>query len=269
MVPRAFGKRSAYPTMPAIDRRLQPPPSHDDSFMMAYQPIVNVTDNRIFAYEALVRGVHGERAATLFANIPEEDRIDFDAACRRQAIRTACSLCMESKLSVNISPEAICTNLNGPMDTLQAAHSLGFRSCNLILEITERSAIPDLQRIRRCLEPLRSEGVLIAIDDFGAGYNGLNTLVSLKPNIVKIDLGLVDGIETCEIRQAVVSSLLDACGRLGILVVAEGVETATQHRVLRGLGVELMQGYLLARPAVGALPSLESAAIAPMLAAKD
>ena len=96
---------------------------------------------------------------------------------------------------------------------------------------------------------------MTAIDDFGAGYAGLNLLAEFQPDIVKLDMALVRGIDTNLPRQAIIAGILGICRMLNVRVIGEGIETVGEMQTLRDLGVELMQGYLFARPAFEELPS--------------
>jgi EAL domain-containing protein (putative c-di-GMP-specific phosphodiesterase class I) len=104
--------------------------------------------------------------------------------------------------------------------------------------------------IREC----RKQGLRIAIDDFGAGYSGLNLLAEFQPGIIKLDRQLMQAIDGSRPRQAIVRGVLSVCRDLDILPVAEGVETEAEFRTLRAMGIDLFQGYLFARPAFEALP---------------
>lgn len=108
----------------------------------------------------------------------------------------------------------------------------------------------------------QQRGLLTAIDDFGAGYSGLNLLAEFQPNLVKLDMALVHDIDRNHARQAIVGGVLGTCRALGVQVIAEGVESRAEYDWLRSAGVTLFQGYLVARPAVEALPEPDWAALA-------
>jgi EAL domain-containing protein (putative c-di-GMP-specific phosphodiesterase class I) len=117
-----------------------------------------------------------------------------------------------------------------------------------VLEITERSAIEDVKDIQARVTMLRRLGFRIAIDDLGAGYAGLSSFAALEPEIVKLDMSLVRNVHQSDIRQRLVGSMTALCKEMGMGVVAEGVEVVEERDCLRGLGCELLQGYLFARP---------------------
>lgn len=220
------------------------------AFTMVFQPIVDVTAVGCpYAYEALVRGIVGKSASTVLASIADEDRDAFDAACRTAAVEIAAAGRLEGRLSLNISPSALCNPRYGIYATIRAARQVGYPANRLIFEVTEHERARSLPMFRRYFDAYRKRGVTIAIDDFGAGYAGLNTLILVRPDIIKLDAGLIRGIEGDLLRQALVRGTLDACRRVGILVIAEGIETSGEKETLRALGIDLMQGHFFARPA--------------------
>jgi EAL domain-containing protein (putative c-di-GMP-specific phosphodiesterase class I) len=118
----------------------------------------------------------------------------------------------------------------------------------IVLELTEREAVEDIERLRRAVEDCRVAGIRVAADDVGSGNAGLRLLSQLRFDIVKIDLSLVQGGTRQDQSLEVVRTLSDLADRWGALVVAEGIETAEQLQVVRSLGIGAGQGYLLGRP---------------------
>jgi len=118
----------------------------------------------------------------------------------------------------------------------------------VVLEITERAALPDAKDVRAAVARLREKGFRIAIDDLGAGYAGLATFATLEPEFVKLDMSLVRNIHSSSVKQKLVRSMTTLCSDMGIAVVAEGIELAEERDVIVELGCELLQGYLFARP---------------------
>ena len=138
---------------------------------------------------------------------------------------------------------------------LAAAEKLAFPADRIILEFTEGEEIGDHAHLARMVAAYRKLGFRTAIDDFGAGYSGLTLLAKFQPDIIKLDMELVRGVDADRVRRTIVASIQRMCEDLGITLVAEGIETAQEYRALRDLGVDLLQGYLFAKPAVEALPS--------------
>jgi EAL domain-containing protein (putative c-di-GMP-specific phosphodiesterase class I) len=116
------------------------------------------------------------------------------------------------------------------------------------LEVTERSSLGGLDDVQARVAELRKLGFRIAIDDLGAGYAGLTSFALLEPEIVKIDMTLTRGIDKSAVKQKLVSSLTGLCREMNMTIVTEGVETAAERDTLVGLGCDLLQGYLFAKP---------------------
>ena len=222
---------------------------------MAFQPIVDLNHGTIFAHEALVRGTDGQSAQWVLDQVNDDNRYSFDQTCRVKAIELAASLGMQEKLSVNFLPNAVYQPATCIRTTLETARRTGFPISQIMFEATEAERVEDVVHLRRILSEYKRQGFTTAIDDFGAGFSGLNLLAEFQPDIVKIDMQLTRGIEEDRIRRAIVGSILYACREIGITVIAEGIETSEQEQVLREMGVSLMQGYRYARPAFGAIAS--------------
>jgi blue light- and temperature-responsive anti-repressor len=214
----------------------------------AFQPIADISSRSVFAYEALARGIGGESAASVFATIPAAQMHAFDHAARLAAVKLAARLGLKEKLSLNVMPGCI-ESMPESLDRLrECAIQSGLSPSQLVLEITEGEAIQRPKEFTRLLDRYRAQGVRMAIDDFGAGYSGLNLLASFQPDLVKLDMYLVRDIDTTGPRQAIARAVLQVCDDLGIEVIAEGVETIGEYQWFRRVGVRLFQGYLLRRP---------------------
>ena len=122
---------------------------------------------------------------------------------------------------------------------------------HVVLEITERAALDRIHELTSRVTRLRSLGYRIAIDDLGAGYAGLTSFAQLEPEVVKVDMSLVRGIDRSPVKQKLVRSIISLCTELGIQLVAEGIETAEERDMLVTLGADLCQGYLFAKPGRG------------------
>ncbi len=161
---------------------------------------------------------------------------------------------MQSSLSINFLPNAVYEPANCLRATLLAAQKFDFPRERIIFEITENERIVDPAHLIQIIQEYRSQGLRTAIDDFGAGYSGLNLLASFQPDLVKLDMGLVQGIHGDRKRIAILRYTVDMCRDLGIEVIAEGIEEEADLHVLEECGVYLVQGYLFAKPAFEALP---------------
>lgn len=226
----------------------------DLDLRMAFQPIVDASRREVFAYEALVRGGAGQGAGWVLDQVTPQTMYRFDQTCRVLAIETAARLGLRTRLSINFMPNAVYEPASCIRLTLAAAERVGFPVEQLMFEITEGERIVDPDHALRILRDYHRRGFTTAIDDFGAGFAGLNLLAQFQPQVLKIDMALVRGIDASPPRQAIVQGVAHMAGRLDSRLVAEGVETRAELDCLRALGVELFQGYLLARPEVELLP---------------
>lgn len=223
---------------------------------MAFQPILDLDRGEVFAHEALVRGTSGEGAGEVLARVTPETRFAFDQLCRVRAVELAARLGLPARVSINFLPTAVYEPVHCLRTTLDAARRTGFGLDRIVLEVTEGERVEDAQHLRRILEAYKRSGLTTAIDDFGAGWSGLNLLADYQPDIIKLDMELTRGIDSRPARRAIVRGIVSVCRDLGILPIAEGVETEAEMRTLRDLGIARMQGYLFARPAVAALPPI-------------
>lgn len=145
------------------------------------------------------------------------------------------------------------------MQTLRHASDCGFPLENLIIELTEADVIHGIPGLVDILREIHAAGATVALDDFGAGYAGLNSLIDVNPDIIKLDMYLIRDINRSGPRQATVRALVGLADDLGIELIAEGVETEAELKFLNQIGINLIQGYLLARPAICELPTFSVA----------
>lgn len=235
-------------------------------FTMAYQPIVDTVSGDVFAYEALVRGPAGEGAYSVLSQITEENRYAFDQACRVKAIEGAVAAGLldgPAKLSINFLPNAVYSPLACIQLTLKTARAQAMPLDRLIFEFTENEEIAAPAHVEAIVACYKQMGFSVAIDDFGAGHAGLDLFARFAPDIVKIDMELVRGIEGSARRRAIVRGVVGICAELDTLVIAEGIETEEEASVLTALGVRYMQGYLFAQPQVECLPPVSLRALRP------
>ncbi|RRV10543.1 EAL domain-containing protein [Pseudomonas sp. v388] len=234
-------------------------------FTMAFQPVFNVRTGQAYAYEALVRGLDGESAASILSKVNDTNRYRFDQACRVRAIELAAALGLPAlpgcKLSINFLPNAVYRAETCIRATLEAARVFRFPIERLMFEVTEGERVDDPDHLKSIFQEYERQGFTTAIDDFGAGYSGLNFLAMFQPNVLKIDMALTRDIDRDRVRRAIVEGIVLVSERLGIIVVAEGIETLEERDTLLALGINLMQGYLFARPIVGQLQTMPEALI--------
>jgi EAL domain-containing protein (putative c-di-GMP-specific phosphodiesterase class I) len=215
---------------------------------MVYQPIVSWSRRNAFGYEALVRssevtlphpGAMFEAAETLSRTSDLGRRIR--AQCGQPLASPEAD--PQMTLFVNLhSQDLLDETLFDPEAPLTAWAS------RTVLELTERAAIDGISDIAERIARLRALGYRIAVDDIGAGYSGLNSFATVQPDFVKLDITLVRGLDRDPVRRRLVRLLSELCSDLNIFVVAEGVETMQERDALIELGIDLLQGYLFARP---------------------
>ncbi len=222
-------------------------------FSVAYQPIVDIETRSVFAYEALARGPANESAATVFAAIPKDQLHRFDRIARLRAIELAASLDLNVRLSINFLPHSLDSLPDAISSTIEAARTANIPVQNILLEITEAEMIHNVAGFAEQMNVYRAQGLKFAIDDFGAGYAGLNLLAEFQPDTVKLDMQLVRHIESKGPRQAIARAVIRACEDLGIEVIAEGIENDAEYRWFKRNGITLFQGYLFGRPTFEAL----------------
>lgn len=225
-------------------------------FSMAFQPIVNTTTRSVFAHEALVRGLNEEPAGQVFEQVDDTNRYRFDQSCRVKAVKLASELKMPSLLSINFMPNAVYRPELCIRTTLAAAEAYSFPSEQIIFELTESEQLNDLDHIREIIDFYQRCGFKTAIDDFGAGYAGLNLLADIRTDIVKLDMGLIRRVEKDPVRQSIIKATVQVCEDLSTTVIAEGVESYDEMSMLQSFGIELFQGFYFARPRFEGLASV-------------
>ena len=221
-------------------------------FTMAFQPIVDVAADKIWGYEALVRGVTGEGANQVLSQVNEHNRYAFDQACRVKAIELAGAgiAAGDAKLSINFMPNAVYEPKACIRATLEAAGRMQFDPKRLMFEFTENERIDDVAHVSHIVAEYRRMGFTTALDDFGAGYAGLALLAKFQTDLIKLDMELLRDVDTSSVKQAIVRGVVGIAADLGITLLAEGIETKAELDVLRGSGIRLFQGYYFARPTV-------------------
>lgn len=215
---------------------------------MAFQPIVEPARQAIFGYEALVRGPEGQGAAWVFAQINKDNRYYFDQACRVKAIETAARLRLDRILSINFMPNAVYKPENCIRATLEAADLFGFDIRNIMFEVVESERISDQQKLKHIFDCYTERGFLTAIDDYGSGFAKAEWLISLQPDVLKLDMALIRDINQEPRKQARLRSILELADQAKTRVLAEGIESPAELSYLQDQGIELFQGYWFAKP---------------------
>ena len=217
-------------------------------FTMAFQPIVDLQEDRIDAHEALVRGPNNEGARHVLDSIEPQCLYAFDQACRVKAIELAAKLNMNCRLNINFLPNAVYEPRACIRATLDAARRTRFPTDRLTFEVVENEALNDEKHLMNIFAEYRRQGFQVALDDFATGYSGLFRLASLRPDIIKIDRSLVANCDRDRTRMAIVASILALGREIGIKVVVEGMERLEEVEALRAAGARFMQGFYFAKP---------------------
>jgi EAL domain-containing protein (putative c-di-GMP-specific phosphodiesterase class I)/CheY-like chemotaxis protein len=213
---------------------------------MAYQPIVRAADGRIFGHEALMRTAKRTlpNPGAMFGAAERLGKVHELGRAVRAEVAGYASRDREGALFVNVHALELTDD-----QLYTGAAPLSAHAASVILEITERTSFDRVPDLRAKVKTLRALGYRVAVDDLGAGYAGLTSFAALEPDVVKLDMALVRGVDHEPIKQRLVGSMARLCRDLRILVVAEGVETVAEKKVLTDLGCDLLQGYLYGRPA--------------------
>ncbi|AOE61690.1 bifunctional diguanylate cyclase/phosphodiesterase [Pseudomonas corrugata] len=217
-----------------------------------FQPIVCLSERRILGYEALTRGpsnspLHSPIALLSVAR--QAGRLsELELACRRSACQRFNEQKLPGKLFLNVSPESLLESAHQTGRTLQLLQDFGIPPSQVVIELTEQTPIDDFQLLQNALHHYRAMGFSIALDDLGAGYSSLRLWSELRPDYVKIDRHFIDGIHQDALKREFVGSILKIARTSRSQVIAEGIELPEELAVLMEMGVDLVQGYLLARP---------------------
>jgi EAL domain-containing protein (putative c-di-GMP-specific phosphodiesterase class I) len=213
----------------------------EGAFTPVFQPVVELQAKRVIGYEALTRFADGRDPAETFAEAAILGiGTDLELACVRRSLEAAVALPEDTWIGVNVSPAML-------LETPELAALLATTQRPVVLEITERAEVEDYVRLHRAIAALGND-VRIAVDDAGAGYAGLQRILELRADLVKLDMVLVRGVDSDPARQALVAGMAHFARRTNARLLAEGVESDAEAEALLDLGVELGQGFLFGRP---------------------
>jgi EAL domain-containing protein (putative c-di-GMP-specific phosphodiesterase class I) len=211
------------------------------------QPIVELATGRTVGVEALSRFPYAS-PELVFAEAARVGKgLDLELAAVRAALEVRGGLPEGAYLAINVSPALITSG------RLEDALSTEQEPAGLVVEVTEHAPVEDYATLHAALSPIRARGVRLAVDDAGAGFASFRHIVSLEPDIIKLDRSLTAGVGSVRIQDAVVASFVAFADPLGMPLVAEGVETRDGMAALRDLGVGAAQGYYFSRPVAGPL----------------
>lgn len=221
---------------------------------IAFQPIVDLLRGELYGFEALGRSTEGTPPGTLLERAHREGTLrELDRAWRTLAIDTAASLFPGDpalRFFLNVDSRILASRSFEPGFTLRCLKSRRLSPDRFVLEISEASPLlgEEGTRLESLVALYRAEGLGVALDDVGAGWASLRAVVALRPQLLKLDIGLVRGLSSDPVRANMVAAMVEFARRSGMRVIAEGIETASDLRSLLAAGVELGQGFWFSRP---------------------
>jgi EAL domain-containing protein (putative c-di-GMP-specific phosphodiesterase class I)/CheY-like chemotaxis protein len=216
------------------------------SLWIAYQPIVSWSRRSTFAHEALVRNEEPTLRSPpdLFEAAERLGRLeDLGRTVRDRVAQTLDANPVDGLLFINLHAMELADDRLISSDAPLSRHA-----GRVVLEVTERAPLEQIRDATSRVAQLRALGYRIAVDDLGAGYAGLTSFAHLEPDVVKVDMSLIRGIDSSPMKQKLLGSIVGLCRDLGIEIIAEGIETAAERDALVRVGGDLCQGYLFARP---------------------
>jgi diguanylate cyclase (GGDEF)-like protein len=233
-----------------LNRILDEPERHIRS---AFQPILDVASGEFFGFEALARLNPPSSFSNIGELFPFSEKIGklypIETICRKSAISQSSKILRSKEyLFLNIDPQVLSDPEFSSGQTRKLLADHGLTPSDVILELTERSAIQDFKSFRVALEHYRKQGYLIALDDVGAGYSSLQSIAELHPDFLKIDRSLIEEIHINPTKWALFEAFVTFSHRIGCRILAEGVETEEEMQTVVQLGVDYIQGYYIAKP---------------------
>jgi EAL domain-containing protein (putative c-di-GMP-specific phosphodiesterase class I) len=224
----------------------------DQSIYSVYEPIVDVATRTVFGYEALARGPEGTPFHTpvaLFGAAEEHDLVfELDCVCRASGLRGAIDFPEGTKLFLNVLPTTI-HDPNFRTDRLiETLAECRLSPQDVVFEISEQESIRDFAAFREMRDEYRTLGFQFALDDTGSGYAGLEELIELQPEYIKMDRNMVSGVDEDPARQEVLTALLGIAEKMGSRVIGEGLDRLEELEMLGELGIHFGQGWLFGHP---------------------
>jgi EAL domain-containing protein (putative c-di-GMP-specific phosphodiesterase class I) len=224
----------------------------DRKITSVYEPIVDVNTRTVFGYESLARGPEGTdlySPVALFGAAQQHDMVfELDCLCRASGLKGAIDFPSETKLFLNVLPTSIHDPDFQPDRLIKTLEECRLSPNDVVFEISEQESIDNLAAFRELNDEYRSLGFQFALDDTGSGYAGLEELIELQPEYIKMDRSVVSGVDQDPARQDVLSAFLDVAKKMGARVIGEGLDTVEELETLGHLGIHFGQGWLFGRP---------------------
>ena len=217
-----------------------------------YEPIVEVDTNVVFAYEALARGPEGSEFHAPIAMFTEAERqgmvYELDCLCRASGLNGAIGFPEDSKLFLNVLPSAIHDPNFREECLIATLEECELSPCDVVFEVSEQESIRDFEAFREMRDYYRKLGFAFALDDTGSGYAGLEALLEISPEYIKVDRAFVSGVDEDPVRQDVLRALRAVADKTGAKIIGEGLDTLAELAMLSELGVDYGQGWLFGHP---------------------
>ncbi|HHA2009952.1 TPA: diguanylate phosphodiesterase [Enterobacter mori] len=223
----------------------------------AFQPIVDPFMQQIVSWEALIRTPEGDSPAAYFQTLPQDALYEADLKSKQVALSMASALGLHTQtLSLNLLPMTL-VNVPDAVDfLLTVIEANGFVPEQIVVEFTESEAISRFDEFTHSVRQLKSAGISVTIDHFGAGFAGLQLLAQFQPDRIKINRDLIANVHKSGPRQAIVQAIIKCCASLEIQFCAVGVELAEEWMWLESAGISQFQGHLFASPRLGGIPAV-------------
>ncbi|MBA7753214.1 MULTISPECIES: diguanylate phosphodiesterase [Enterobacter] len=223
----------------------------------AFQPIVDPFMQQIVSWEALIRTTEGDSPAAYFQTLPQDALYEADLKSKQVALSMASALGLHTQtLSLNLLPMTLVNVPNAVDFLLTVIEANGFVPEQIVVEFTESEAISRFDEFTHSVRQLKSAGISVTIDHFGAGFAGLQLLAQFQPDRIKINRDLIANVHKSGPRQAIVQAIIKCCASLEIQFCAVGVELAEEWMWLESAGISQFQGHLFASPRLGGIPAV-------------
>lgn len=223
----------------------------------AFQPIVDPFMQQIVSWEALIRTPAGDSPAVYFQTLPRDALYEADLKSKQVALSMASALGLHTQtLSLNLLPMTLVNVPNAVDFLLTVIEANGFVPEQIVVEFTESEAISRFDEFTHSVRQLKSAGISVTIDHFGAGFAGLQLLAQFQPDRIKINRDLIANVHKSGPRQAIVQAIIKCCASLEIQFCAVGVELAEEWMWLESAGISQFQGHLFASPRLGGIPAV-------------
>lgn len=244
------GERFLHPMHPAhqeLQRIIR-----EERIRTLFQPVVCLRTGKVFGFEALSRGPEESPLVfpeALFACAKQCHMLwELEILCRKKAIERSKSFIHDYHLFLNVDPQVLNDAKFQDGFTAEFLRDNQLGKDRIIFEITEKTSVEDYINFRKIIDHYRCQGFSIALDDTGAGYSGLKTVVEVHPNFMKIDMGLIRNIDKDQFKRLLIKQFCEFSRITNIEVIAEGIETFDELNEVIDIGIPFGQGYLLRRP---------------------